>query len=746
MSSDTERAHAPPTDSGTQQQTTRRDDERRRTDGGGLTAGVARVDITPDTGRSFQGYVRPDMRAEGVGIRLFARALVLDDGDGKLALVSADLLCGFDKDQVLDRVRSLGFSQETVLYAGTHTHAGTEIGEWTAAQVARAIEAADGNREPAVAGWATTTVSDVNRTRSLEAHLANHGLDLYPGTGSLELDPCGPDHPRETTLRLLRVESHDGTPIAAWSQFSVHPTAFSPHNTVYSADLAGAAVRQFADQFDDEEPTTLFSNGTEGDLIPVYEAYNQYAVAELLGGRLADGLGEAWERAGDALSETLPLAARGKTVTYDGQQVEPGARVGSRALFGVPFLGGGENGPSFFYGLGLEGTRRPGLLADRVHGRKIPVAPAPWGPDVELQVLRIGDRVLLSVPGEPTVQMGRRCCEAVADAVPEAVSDVAVVGLANEYNGYFTTPEEYDQQHYEGGHTTFGKHSEALLRSTYVDLAADLGTAGEGTTGQTPTSDDDSPSDVSVGPRVDPPAGRPSVGSLTQGPDASVERLSTVTVEWSGGPEGRDRPLGDPFVHVERVREDEYETVATDLGLGFVWTVDDGKYTARYEIPRALPTGTYRLRVTGTGYELPTEGFVVEPSTDLRLQGVERVTDDGESRLVFHAQYPPPDPDRHLRHRPVQPRGGTVAFAVDGTERTATWDTDAEAWTAPADGVADGATVTVPAAGLEDGDGNRSGPPVTLSVGDVDEVTWPPHMGPGNGRPPGPFGFGTWPF
>jgi neutral ceramidase len=737
-----DRARASLADSDTQRQTADRDDEPRRTDGGGLTAGVARVDITPDTGRSFQGYVRPDMRAEGVGIRLFARALVLDDGDQKVALVSADILCGFDKEQVLDRVRSLGFSRETVLYAGTHTHAGTEIGEWTAAQVARAIEAADQNREPALAGWATTTVSGVNRNRSLEAHLANHGLDLYPGTGSLELDPCGPDHPRETTLRLLRVERPDGTPIAAWSQFPVHPTAFSPHNTVYSADLAGAAVRQFADRFDGEGPTTLFSNGTEGDLIPVYEAYNQYAVAELLGERLADGLAEAWERAGDALSETLPLAARGRTVTYDGQEVEPGARVGSRALFGLPFLGGAENGPSFFYGLGLEGTRRPSLLSDRVHGRKIPVAPAPWDPEVELQALRIGDRVLLSIPGEPTVQMGRRCRDAVADAVPEGVSDVAIVGLANEYNGYFTTPEEYDQQHYEGGHTTFGKHSEALVRTTYVDIAAGLDGAGAADTNE-PASDSESSTEMSVGPRVDPPAGRPSVGTLEKGPAESVERLSTVTVEWSGGPEGRDRPLGDPFVRVER--EDGDETVATDLGLGFVWTVEDGAYTARYEIPRALPTGTYRLRVTGAGYELPTDTFAVEPATDLRLRGVERVRENGEALLVVHAQYPPPDPDRHLRHRPVQPEGGTVTFEVDGTERTAAWDEERAAWTVEANGVETGETVTVPAGGLEDGDGNRSGGPVTLTVGDIDEVTWPPHMGPGNGRPPGPFGFGTWP-
>jgi neutral ceramidase len=688
------------------------------------------------------------MRAEGVGIRMFARALVLADGDQKVALVSADLLYGIDKDAVLDRVRTRGFTRETVLYAGTHTHAASDAGEWTAAQVAAAITEADECREPACAGWASTTVENVNRTRSLEAHLANHGLDLYPGTGSADLDPEGGDHPRDTTLRLLRVEDHDGTPIGAWTQFPVHPTAFSPHNTVYSADLAGAAVRHVTAAFEDP-PTVLFHNGTQGDLIPVYEACNQYALADLLGARLADGILTAWEDAGDALAATLPLAARGTTVTYDGQEVEPGARVGSRALFGLPFLGGAENGPSFLYGLGLEGTRRPPLLADRVHGRKLPVAPAPWDSTVEVQAVRIGDRLLLCVPGEPTVEMGRRSCVAATESAPEGIEDVAVVGLANEYNGYFTTPEEYDQQHYEGGHTTFGKHSEALLRTTFADLAASLDQSTDG------HSHEGIDGEEAASPA--PPVGAPSVGSLRDGPERAVERLSIVTVEWSGGPRGRDRPVGEPFVRLERERADGFETVATDLDLGFVWTVENGQYTARYEIPRALDTGTYRLRVTATGYDLPTDTFEVRPATGLRVRGVELTGaehsaseraggDEEPPRLVVRGQYPPPDPDRSLRHRPVKPRGGTVDVRVDGTERTATWDIETEAWTARADGVTEGDSITVPAGGFEDGAGNRSDGAVTLTVGDVESVEWPPHMGPGGGHPPGPFGIGTWPW
>ncbi len=40
-----------------------------------------------------------------------------------------------------------------------------------------------------------------------------------------------------------------------------------------------------------------------------------------------------------------------------------------------------------------------------------------------------------------------------------------MVGLANGYIGYLMTPEEYDQQHYEGGHTVYGKWTSLLART-----------------------------------------------------------------------------------------------------------------------------------------------------------------------------------------------------------------------------------------------------------------------------------------
>ncbi|HRA91066.1 MAG TPA: neutral/alkaline non-lysosomal ceramidase N-terminal domain-containing protein, partial [Acinetobacter sp.] len=44
----------------------------------------------------------------------------------------------------------------------------------------------------------------------------------------------------------------------------------------------------------------------------------------------------------------------------------------------------------------------------------------------------------------------------------------------NDYMGYVTTFEEYQEQAYEGGHTLFGQWTLAACQSKFQDLAAQL--------------------------------------------------------------------------------------------------------------------------------------------------------------------------------------------------------------------------------------------------------------------------------
>src|SRR5260370_648996 len=81
---------------------------------------------------------------------------------------------------------------------------------------------------------------------------------------------------------------------------------------------------------------------------------------------------------------------------------------------------------------------------------------------LQLQAIRINGLLLIALPGEFTTEMGNRIMASarqIALSSHQNVQQTAIVGLANEYSSYFTTPEEYDVQDYEGSSTLFGPQS-----------------------------------------------------------------------------------------------------------------------------------------------------------------------------------------------------------------------------------------------------------------------------------------------
>src|SRR5881397_2196318 len=96
--------------------------------GTGLRAGFARVDITPPPGVGLAGNGPEGAAARGYRLRLYARVLVLADGEGnRLALVVADFPLG---SALLHRrvaaltARTDGIGVDRLVIAATHTHAG----------------------------------------------------------------------------------------------------------------------------------------------------------------------------------------------------------------------------------------------------------------------------------------------------------------------------------------------------------------------------------------------------------------------------------------------------------------------------------------------------------------------------------------------------------------------------------------------------------------------------------------------
>src|SRR3954466_3142217 len=483
-----------------------------------LQAGVGRSDVTPPTGFYTMGYVRSDAVASGQHTRLFARAIVLREGNRKLALVATDLgfIPGGLLADVANQVSKRGFSERNVIVSASHTHSapagyanydsdnfvaptsGTPTEFKTAGdprlygflvkRVALAIARADSRLGPARAGWGSATLAGQTDNRSLEAHLANFGYDLPYGTGRVDQDPhgyLGTIDPRVDVLRVDRVLGGRRRPMGAWLDFADHGTVNPYQFGVYNADHHGPAARLFERTLRRvghvprrSEVVGAYGNADAGDMTAGLRGRGP-AWAQRVGYAEARAMLAAWRRAGRRLAGAPRFETRWTRSCFCGRVVS-GGKVADQPSMGFPFFTGSEENRGPLYDethFNHEGHRLPADVGPQ--GRKIqsvgpPAADFPRA--VPLMVVRLGDRAVATIPGEMTVEMGNRTRAAVLGALAAAgVKRVTLAGYANEYLHYFTTPEDDEMQHYEGGSTLYGKYSSNLITDDLTTLAGDIG-------------------------------------------------------------------------------------------------------------------------------------------------------------------------------------------------------------------------------------------------------------------------------
>ncbi len=675
---------------------------------GELQAGVGKADVTPRTGYYLGGWTRADRVAGGQHTRLQSRALVLQRDGRKVALVQLDLFMvpGGLVQQLGAILNDRGFSEENILISASHTHSGPggyanfptlntaapsletatdpfsfvrlfnpeaadrQLYTFLIGQIATAIRRADDDLSPAAAGWGSSRILGLTRNRSLEAHLANHGIQRSYGQGKESEDPGGYEHTIDPTVNFLRVDKlvrrrgkRVRVPVGGWSTFADHGTVTKSSFQFYNGDHHASAMRVFEDRVRREgrvprgqEVLNVYGNSNEGDqsagLVRSGPAASDYV------GRVeATAMLTAWRRARRQLTSTPELDLRWTRVCFCGQMAE-GREVGSSSQVGVPFLTGSEEGRGPLFDVTqehFEGRRSETDFGP--HGRKIS-APGVGGgiPNaVPLMAVRVGRRMIVSLPGEGTKEVGERIRTAVGAAVAgSGLEGVVVSGLANEFVLYFTTPEEYDQQHYEGGNTQFGRMSSVLMK---IELAKLAGTLVRGEPAPEAYPFDPTNGVVPDGPAYD--NGAASATALAQ-PAGSYPRLDRATFAWQGGPQGLDRPVDRAFVTAERQKAGRWVRYDSDLGLAMLWKVDgEGRHSVQWEIPRNAPRGRYRLVVTAKQYRLASDPFRVA-SRPLVLVAVP--ARPGRARVGL--KYPGAVRDTDLTHRPVFARGGVVRFQV----------------------------------------------------------------------------------
>jgi len=425
-------------------------------------AGAATSNITPWLGISSNGGMQ-DRVPTHVHDELHSRAVVLDDGQTRLALVTVDS-CMVPR-QIFDSAKNLvhqhtGLPIENMLMSATHTHTGAtaapvfqseadaEYQLFLTRKIADSVRIALNNLESARIGWGVGRVPQ---------HVFNRRWKMKPGTippnpfggtdhvrtnppvGSPDLiEPAGPTDP---DLTVVSVRALDGRPIALLANYSLHYVG-AGH---FSADYFGV----FADRIqqllgaDRQEPpfVGMLSNGTSGNINnidfrnkrPPDPPFSKMKV--VANGVAAEALGVSGNI---PYLDWVPLAVRQTEIELGVRRPTTQEKERARQI--------------------ISSAKGPVMRSlEEIYAREtVLISGYPSKVPVILQALRIGDLGIAAVPCEVFVEIGLE----IKKKSPFATT--FTTSLANGYNAYLPTPEH----HRLGGYETW------RARSSYLEIDA----------------------------------------------------------------------------------------------------------------------------------------------------------------------------------------------------------------------------------------------------------------------------------
>lgn len=241
-----------------------------------LRAGLGKVDITAPAPMPMYGYRnRSCGLSSGVHDPLFAKVLVLEAGDSRAAIVTADLGTLISENLKRDFAEKLRIP--VLLLAASHTHSGPlfiessgkpapEGGAAYLAEVEKKIfaaaQAAMQSMFPArftvgrgamQLGYNRLQVGDDGRARAV--------------FNNLERIPYGPVDPE---YMLLGVEDASGKLRALLIHYACHAVVLGPSNCKYSADYPGVLQATVEKQIPGVQ--CMFVQGAAGDINPLFLA------------------------------------------------------------------------------------------------------------------------------------------------------------------------------------------------------------------------------------------------------------------------------------------------------------------------------------------------------------------------------------------------------------------------------------------------------------------------------------------
>jgi neutral ceramidase len=454
----------------------------------GLYAGVARTDITPPIGSRLAGHFYESL-STGIHDPLWAKALVLQQGNEKVSLVFCDLIGMTSDISVIARSRAsarTGIPPENILIAATHSHTGplyygfqydyfhqkalrlhgedphekVNYGDFLVDKLVAVIVQAYGELGPVEVQVGVGRQEGISFNRRY--HMKDGTVVFNPGP--LNPDIVGPTGPIDPDVGILLLRhANTGEYKGGLTVFAMHADGVG--GTKISADypyyLAKTLKRKFGRNF-----ISAFAVGPSGDINhvnvhkddPIYSASQPRRFGTVLGRTVINEVSKLKTVMQPALALrsgriALPLHVPRKTqidsakrMIHDLYEVRESGEYIARA--------GGESG-NF-----LKRVEMSKYMSLEGKGESIMA---------EVQVLRIdAETAIVGLPGEIFVELG------LSIKKRSPFKNTLIMSLCNEKMSYIPTEKAFTEGSYEVTNAIVKRGSGELLVNTAIELLKEI--------------------------------------------------------------------------------------------------------------------------------------------------------------------------------------------------------------------------------------------------------------------------------
>lgn len=402
-----------------------------------VKANVAVIKLTPplEMAYSLGGYgARMSKPAEGIHDDIRGKALVLDNGIKKYAIITLDIL-GLPpnvKPQVIERLNNKEWTEENILFLPSHSHTSLEmfalndknifdiapIGifhpqllDFVVESLADLINSADQNLKPVKIGTYSKQISGLNRNRRGSPYVDNY-------------------------LTVTRIDHINGQPLSVMVNWTAHPTIMDEHDMWVSGGWPGYLQREL-EAWIGSGVVAMYYNGAVGDQSVIASgAGSHYEKAEVYGREIAIEVMNMYQ-------DIQPL--KDVELDYNYQVIQLPER---KAHPGFMETGGKE------YGLDEQKIQ---VLLEQVFPEQTSIG-----------AYKLGELLIVGAPGEMIAELGMEIKEKLKE---HGVNYPVIGGLANQWVSYILSEEEYEKNGYEASVSFYGKELGNVIVKGMLDTA-----------------------------------------------------------------------------------------------------------------------------------------------------------------------------------------------------------------------------------------------------------------------------------